>query len=292
MTSATIPDVIATQADATKVESAARRVETPCGDGVVVWHVWGDGDPLLLLHGGSGSWNHWVRNIGALVAAGRMVCVPDLPGFGDSAAPPTGDDADALPEWIERGLQAIVGAAACDVVGFSFGSMVATFIAATWPQRARRLVLVGAPALSSAPRPLGLRPWEHLTDADERRAAHRYNLARLMLARESAIDELAIELHAANLERDRLRKRRISQTDIVLRTLPRIRCLVAGIWGADDVLYRDRREIIAPALAQAPDFRSLVLIPGAGHWVQYEQPQAFNETLGAMLELPVSPPGA
>ena len=40
---------------------------------------------MLLLHGGSGSWTHWLRNIQPLVDAGRQVLVPDLPGFGDSA---------------------------------------------------------------------------------------------------------------------------------------------------------------------------------------------------------------
>ena len=57
--------------------------ETPCGDGTMVWHTWGAGAPLVMLHGGSGSWAHWLRNIGTVVAAGRMACVPDLPGFGE-----------------------------------------------------------------------------------------------------------------------------------------------------------------------------------------------------------------
>ena len=67
----------------------ATRTETPCGAGTLVWHVWGQATrhpawpPLVLLHGGSGSWTHWLRNINALVDAGRWVLVPDLPGFGD-----------------------------------------------------------------------------------------------------------------------------------------------------------------------------------------------------------------
>ena len=51
--------------------------------------------PTVLLHGGSGSWNHWVRNIDALLASGRQVIAPDLPGFGDSARPD--DVSDAIP---------------------------------------------------------------------------------------------------------------------------------------------------------------------------------------------------
>ena len=49
-----------------------------------------------MLHGGAGSWTHWIRNIEAVAAAGRMACVPDLPGFGDSDVPPGNKDADGV----------------------------------------------------------------------------------------------------------------------------------------------------------------------------------------------------
>ncbi|TXH55972.1 MAG: alpha/beta fold hydrolase, partial [Burkholderiaceae bacterium] len=96
----------------------------------MLWRSWGDGgDPVVLFHGGSGSWNHWVRNIVPLLEAGRQVWVPDLPGFGDSASPPSGGDADALPAPMEAALRTLLGDTAVDLVGFSFGTMVATFIA-------------------------------------------------------------------------------------------------------------------------------------------------------------------
>src|ERR1700730_6863851 len=37
------------------VAAEARRGETPCGGGHIGLHVWGDGPPLALLHGGYGS---------------------------------------------------------------------------------------------------------------------------------------------------------------------------------------------------------------------------------------------
>ena len=49
-------------------EARARRVETPCGEGSLVWRIWGDGPPLVLGHGGQGAWSHWIRNIDALAA--------------------------------------------------------------------------------------------------------------------------------------------------------------------------------------------------------------------------------
>ena len=40
------------------IAAEAQRLETPCGDGSMVWRVWGSGPPLVLLHGGYGSWMH------------------------------------------------------------------------------------------------------------------------------------------------------------------------------------------------------------------------------------------
>ena len=60
--------------------AGGHRIET-LHEGVrTVWHVWGasDGPAVVLLHGGSGSWTHWVRNIAPLRDAGWRVLVPDL----------------------------------------------------------------------------------------------------------------------------------------------------------------------------------------------------------------------
>ena len=228
--------MIDTLPDVTHLAGQARRVETPGGPGALVWHVWGGGDrpPLLLLHGGSGSWTHWVRNIAPLVAAGWQVLVPDMPGFGDSAAPPDGEDADVLPAWLEAGLQQLIGQAPLPVVGFSFGALVAGLWTQLAPARISRLVLVGSPSLSAERlQPLDLRRWDRLPAGPGRDAVHRHNLLQLMLTDEAAATPLAVALHAANVERDRLRRRRLMLTD-ALAPLPVVGfsfgALVAGWW--------------------------------------------------------------
>ena len=78
-----------------------RRLQLP---GPMVWHEWGHefldqgASTAVLLHGGSGSWTHWIRNVAPLVADGFHVLAVDLPGFGDSALPNQGVDVDALIE--------------------------------------------------------------------------------------------------------------------------------------------------------------------------------------------------
>ncbi len=87
-----------------------------------------------------------------------------MPGCGESDRPPTGEDGDALPPWIEAGAAAL-GLDSFDLVGFSFGAMVAGFYAALYPQRVKRLVLVGAPGFNRTPGPkANLREWLRLPD--------------------------------------------------------------------------------------------------------------------------------
>jgi 2-hydroxy-6-oxonona-2,4-dienedioate hydrolase len=269
----------------------ATRHETPCGAGSVVWHVWGAESssrqfaPVVLLHGGSGSWTHWLRNISALVESGRRVLVPDLPGFGDSAAPPHGSDADVVPEPIEQGLQVLLDDTACDLVGFSFGGMVAGFMAQRFPARAARVVLVGAPGLGLAPeKAIRLKAWRHLVDPTQRDAAHRHNLAALMLHHLDAITETALQLHEANVLRDRMQGRSLSRTDALARALSVLRSPVHAIYGSEDALYQGKMDALEVVLQQAKNFQGLARIEAAGHWVQFERADAFNDALLAALD--------
>ncbi len=277
--------------------NSATRLETPYSSGedggAMVWHVWHPESgrpataqpPVVLLHGGSGSWTHWLRNIDALIASGRQVYAADLPGFGDSAAPARGTDADALTEPVERGLQQLLGSAACDLVAFSFGGMVAGFIAAQFPARAHRLVLVGAPGLGVASRnTVTLTAWRHLEGAAEREAVHRKNLAALMLHHAESITPLALRLHTDNTLRDRMKGRRLAYSEALAQALAEVRCPVHAIYGREDALYRQRQDALLQALHAAPHFEGLQWIADAGHWVQFERPPAFDAVLLGILD--------
>ena len=86
-----------------EVLASATRIELPTPGGIQVWHAWNTsaGRPLVLLHGGSGSWTHWLRNIQGL-SKDRAVYALDLPGFGDSDLPPETRDADDLQHHVAQ----------------------------------------------------------------------------------------------------------------------------------------------------------------------------------------------
>ncbi len=259
----------------------AREQRTVHAGAVTVWHVWGAGEPVVLLHGGSGSWTHWIRNIDALVAAGREVLVPDMPGFGDSDKPAGARDADALVAPLVSGLQQLLGARALDLVGFSFGGLVGGLMASSLPTL-RRLVIVGAPLLGVGVRPVRLREWRHL-DADAAIEVHRSNLAALMLHHPASVTPLAIALHQAHVPLDRLRRRSMARTDVLARTLSTATCPLVAIYGEHDVLYPDQLRQVEATLDALPTLRGRTAIPDAGHWVQFEAPQAFDLALARAL---------
>ena len=280
--------------------AGAQRCVTTHDNAKTVWHVWGDASQpvVVFLHGGSGSWTHWVRNIAPLRDAGWRVLVPDLPGFGDSDLPQGCSDVDDLPPHLHAGLQQLQAAGRCgtavNVVGFSFGGMAGALWLAAHPQDAVQLVLVGAPGMGlTVPDRIPLKGWRHLPSPEAQAHIHRHNLMALMLQRPDSLDDLALALHTANVMRDRLTRRRLSSTDIVARTLPKLQAKVSAIYGEHDALYRGRLpELQGLMQSLAPHWEQWQTVPGAGHWVPYEAASAFNLALLGILSEPTNPAGA
>ena len=267
----------------TALEDAARRHESPCGDGALVWRDWGEGPPLVLLHGGFGSWTHWVRNVPGLARSWRVVAV-DLPGLGDSAMPPEPVDPASLGAIVAGGLASLVESdEPVRLVGFSFGGLVGGQVARLLGSRAAALVLGGASGLGVRRPPIELVRREPEMSEDARADALRENLSRLMLHAPASIDALALHVHAGNDARARLRSRRMSLGDSLRRVLPELDATVHGIWGEHDATcgpWLDERRAIVEGCGPASRFEA---IPGAGHWVQYEAPDAFGRALAALL---------
>ncbi|MEI7974543.1 MAG: alpha/beta hydrolase [Betaproteobacteria bacterium] len=265
-----------------------RRLQLP---GPMIWHEWGHdsldqgASTLVLLHGGSGSWTHWIRNVAPLVANGFHVLAVDLPGFGDSALPENGGDVDALIEPLHAALQMLRVSEKLSFIGFSFGGMAATLWLAAYPQDAQKLILVGSPGLGiKSPHRVPLKGWRHLPTEELQVDAHRHNLLALMLHDESKLDELAMTLHRLNVARDRMPRRRLSGTPIVADALPLIACPVHVIYGEWDALYHGCMPEVEKLVKNiTPQLASWQLVSGSGHWVQFESPEAFQLALKKTL---------
>jgi pimeloyl-ACP methyl ester carboxylesterase len=271
-------------AQVARLAATSRRIETPCGDGVMVWRVWGEGEPLVLFHGGFGSWTHWMRNIPALSRHYRLI-VASLPGLGESDEAPRPHTPQGLAAIAADGVARILAPGErFHLTGFSFGGLIGGHVAASLGERCRSLTLVGAGGLGlkrSAMRKLI--SWRHVEDEAGRLAVHRENLAILMLADPAKIDDLAVHLQAENAPRGRVNSPPIAMTDTLTRMLPQVRGRLAGIWGERDATAMEDLPARARLLRGIQPDAPFVVIAEAGHWVQYEAAEAFNEILLELL---------
>jgi len=122
----------------------AERLETPGPNGPCIWHRWGQGPTLVLLHGGWGSWTHWYRSI-PLLAPHFTLLAADTPGFGDSGAPPKPTSPDDIADILVAGLDELIPAGdTFHLAGFSFGGLIGSVVASKMPGRCRSFVPVGA----------------------------------------------------------------------------------------------------------------------------------------------------
>ena len=113
----------------------------------------GTGPAVVLLHGYGETGDMWIPLATALMKD-HQVIVPDLRGLGLSARPAGGFDKKTQAADVAAVMDAL-GAAKADVVSHDIGNMVAFQVAARYPQRVRRLVLIDAPVP-------GVGPWEEI----------------------------------------------------------------------------------------------------------------------------------
>lgn len=255
---------------------------TGCGI-AVHWREWGQGLPLVLLHGGHGSWMHWVRNIDSLSRHFRVL-VPDLPGCGDS------EDFDLPPhdparlefmlQALRQSIAALVPEGSLHLAGFSFGGAIAGMLAPRLP-RLSRLVLLGTGGHGGERREtVPLQDWR-CDDPAERDAAWRQNLAAFMLSGPEAVDALAVQVHGRSCLATRFRSKAISRNSRLAPVLEKFTLPVLMVWGENDVtsIPMDAAE----RLMQDRPEREWTILPKAGHWVQYESAQEVNTLLISWL---------
>jgi len=276
-----------------KVEALAQKstlIRTPSGDGEMVWQAWGTGTtkpPLLLLHGGFGSWTHWMANVEGL-SDDRLVVTCDMPGLGDSASASGELSPDMIAGPIIAGLDDVFGKdASFDLAGFSFGGLIGSRVAASVGDRCGTFVAVGASGFEGLHvRVLGIEvPAKDASDT-EKNAIHRRNLNILMLWDETKIDDVAIYTHRKNVARSRVRSRPMSLGNHLVDALPKVTSKMHGIWGVHDATAGGREQIMArqDILRGFYPEAEVKTIEEAGHWVMYEHPDAFNDVLLELLD--------
>lgn len=261
------------------------RRDLSIGEGTA--QVWtggqGDGVPLVLLHGAwAGAAPHW-SGIWDRLAAERRVVAPELPGLGAPSTDPPGTVA-AYAEWVLR----VMDATAVDravVVGNSFGASIAWCAAATAPARVAAVVLVdGAPGPGLPMwlrRALAAPPLRRALTAMFRRNVYSHSTAARAFADARnvppEVDAVLHDPHPAPLD---------VVTEVVLASEP---CPapttrdVLLLWGDADRLSGSSVRA-AQRLQRRIAGSQLVVVSGAGHLPQVEQPDAVVTALTRFVD--------
>lgn len=106
----------------------------------------GSGEPIVFVHGISGSWQNWLENLSHF-GRGRRAIALDLPGFGASPMPSWTIDMFAYGRLLHDFCEKLGIVEGATVVGNSMGGLVAAEAVLSAPERFDRLVLVSAAGL-------------------------------------------------------------------------------------------------------------------------------------------------
>lgn len=255
--------------------------------GGVAYRAFGAGEPLVLLHGGAGSWEHWVLNVDALATRFRVLAV-DLPCYGDSEAVPWDTPVENFLGAVFAAIDEMTaGADRVHVAGFSFGGYIAAEMAVRLGPRAASLSMTGGAGYGKPEgRPFTLDSRRRMAErlgraptAPELRAMHADNLAKLMIWDTARIDDWAIDMQTRNVARTRFDSRRLSWADGTVDSVARLSCPVMVVYGAHDSAAIPPVEARFERLrAVRPDVRT-VTIPDCGHWAMYEAPDTVNQLM-------------
>jgi pimeloyl-ACP methyl ester carboxylesterase len=233
------------------------------GDYLIQYRIIGEGgEPVVLVHGLSGSTLWWRRNIRSLAQHHKLYLV-DLPGFGARKRERGRFVLKQAADWLLTWLQAI-GVKQAHFIGHSMGGYICMEIAAHHPEVVKRLVLVDPAFKSIARNVLGY--------AIPLLAAGRYLMPQFfpILAYDS--------LRAGPITL--LKATRDIITLDISKEIPLITQPVLLIWGENDTLVPPE---LGPILrAELPHARFL-LLRRAAHVAMFDQPQQFNAAVNAFL---------
>lgn len=240
--------------------SERRRVNI--GNVPVAYEVTGSGDPLVLIHGLSGSTHWWGRNVEALGQHFRVYSI-DLVGFGESRDTHSfvlTEAATYLAMWMEQ-----VGIERAIIVGHSMGGFIAAHLAADFPERTGRLVLVDAAVL-----PFGDGYLRHLVGLARALGYAPLSFLPVLVTDAWRAGPLAV-LQAA---------RQLLTADI-RPNLSRIDAPTLLVWGEHDTVIPVE---IGHQLQHQFRHANLVVVPSAGHNPMWDRPEDFNRVVLEFLE--------
>ena len=257
--------------------------------GDVHYEVIGSGPPVILIHGWTQAWNTWRTTLESFEGQYRMYA-PDLWGFGESEklireSFEIEDFIDLIPEFMDK-----LGIGKVPVMGHSMGGTTALGVALKYPDRVRKVGVVGSPingrSLSFFLKLAGTR-----TIANTMLMGENAPILRTFLRLWSPFvsrpnPQLFYQMTIANAggfsvdsffsSIDSLRRTDL-RSELGALTIPAM-----GIYGKQDVVVNPNQIKLFRELL--PHGRA-VMIEDAGHFVMWDTPKAFAEAFQEFMDM-------
>ena len=270
------------------IEQSSKKIFIKSQDTKICWRSWGEGKALIFLHGGYGSWAHWIKQAIPL-SKKYNVLIPDMPGFGESDDLPlphtpekiASNIADTIQELISKDVQPII-------CGFSFGGLIAGHLSYSLIERGinpEKLILVGPGGLGAKRGEMkNMIPRHSKMTEEEVYQAHKTNLEILMMHDKKKVDEWSVHIQKQNTDAHRIKSRPISSTDTLARILKKQNIPLYVLWGEKDAsvgVYLEDRMAILRNVNNKVRFHVEFNL---GHWIMYENEIIFNKILDDIIQ--------
>jgi pimeloyl-ACP methyl ester carboxylesterase len=225
------------------------------------YEVYGEGEPLVLLHGGLATAESWVMQVPAL-AEGYRVYVPERRGHGrtpDAAGPITYEMMAADTAAFLDGT----GTGAANLVGWSDGAVVGMLVALRRPELVRKLVVIG-------------QYFNFEGEVPEFRAMIDYWGTDLPEALHEVYDRVSPDgpEHFPVVLEKMMRMWR-EEPDLAFSELAGVRAPVLLMQGDDDIVKVEHSAALAATLPEA----QLAVVPGSSHMAPLEKPVLVNQLI-------------
>lgn len=280
----------AVDAELNRALATSRSLDIPDGVGTLHVRHWQGpegAERLLLLHGGSGSWLHWIKNV-EILSAKYDVWTLDLPALGWSTDQAKPYEVDLAVERVLKVMGVQPALQSVHLVAFSWGCVAASLIATSRGDWVKSVFLVGPASLGPRKRPaerLSLIRRHRSMSRDEVLAAQRRNLELLMISQPERVDECAVHIQDINHQMARFNSGQYYASTLVIDRIGLIKQPLTVIYGDRDAPALPDIEGIGREMVALNAKLRFVIVPDCGHWLQYEQPEIFHEQLAAHFSL-------
>ncbi|MEW5873478.1 MAG: alpha/beta hydrolase [Chloroflexota bacterium] len=257
--------------------------------GIVHYEVYGRGRPVILLHGWLGSWGLWQDTMAHLGRHYRTYAL-DFWGFGESGKKRDSYAVQDFVSLVEQFMEQL-GIERAPLVGHSMGGTVSLSVAIQFPERVRKVVVVGSPIVGSSLSLLlklfGRRMVASIVHNNLWGLRLGFRVLSPFYTRDPRWPEMMNrDLSQTTLESFLMSIASLRETDLRPQ-LKRIKVPVMGMYGDKDIVVHP--EQWKPILGGIPNAR-IERFHDAGHFIMLDHPQQFIETLRDFLDSPINAP--